>query len=313
MIANSTDFRERVAAAMRSLQDSICAGLEALEREQDGDVGFREDAWVREGGGGGRTRVIADAAVFEKGGVNFSEVHGEFSPEYAGQVPGSGREFWACGVSLVLHPRNPHVPTCHANFRMIEHGDKAWFGGGADLTPYYFHREDRDHFHTVWREVCEAHSDVADYPAWSAWCDRYFFLPHRGERRGVGGIFFDNLWIDAAGSSEATREHRDRAEQFVFAAGRQFLAAYVPIVERRVATPWTEAERTWQEIRRGRYVEFNLVHDRGTLFGLKTGGRTESILMSLPPRVRWVYDHEPEPGSREAALLNELRVAETES
>ncbi len=304
-------FRERVVGAMRALQDEICTGLEAVEREHGSTAGFREDTWTRPGGGGGRSRVLAEGAVIEKGGVNFSEVFGEFSPEFAKQVPGTGSSFWACGVSLVLHPKSPHVPTVHANFRMLEHGDKAWFGGGADLTPYYFHDEDKQHFHQVWREVCEAHGEVADYPAWSSWCDRYFFLPHRGERRGVGGIFFDYLWVDPdreAGPLDAEAiGRRERVFEFVRAAGQRFLTAYLPIVNRRIGTPWTPAQRTWQELRRGRYVEFNLVYDRGTVFGLKTGGRTESILMSLPPRVRWAYDFEPEPGTPEAALLDELR------
>ena len=216
------------------------------------------------------------------------------------KVPGSGRAFHATGISLVLHPQNPHVPTVHANFRHIRHGDKSWFGGGADLTPYYFLAEDREHFHATWRAVCEEHPTVGDYPRWRDWCDRYFYLPHRGERRGVGGIFFDYLWVD-------DEERREEVESFVEAAGHRFLEAYLPIVRRRVDTPWTDAQKEWQEIRRGRYVEFNLIHDRGTLFGLKTGGRIESILMSLPPRARWSYAHEPEPGTPEAELLEVLR------
>jgi len=275
----------------REIQDAICDGL---------DEEFREDLWEREGGGGGRTRIVEEGRWLEKGGVNYSEVHGEFSEEFAAQVPGSGREFYATGVSLVLHPRNPHVPTVHANFRHIRHGDRSWFGGGADLTPYYFHAEDKEWFHAVWRGVCAEHGEVADYPAWRDGCDRYFHLPHRGERRGVGGIFFDYLWVDDPARREAVAA-------FVEAAGMRFLDAYLPIVRRRVDTPWTDAQKEWQEIRRGRYVEFNLLHDRGTVFGLKTGGRTESILMSLPARARWVYAHEPAEGSPEAALLDELR------
>jgi coproporphyrinogen III oxidase len=174
--------------------------------------------------------------------------------------------------------------------------------GGADLTPYYFHAQDKEHFHDTWRQVCAEHPAVADYPAWSNWCDRYFYLPHRRERRGIGGIFFDYLWV-----SGADPDQREQVFSFVREAGRRFLAAYVPIVNRRVGTPWTDAQRYWQELRRGRYVEFNLVHDRGTIFGLKTGGRTESILMSLPPRVRFDYADEPAPESPEAALLRELR------
>ncbi len=295
-------FRAAVAEFMRALQDEICSGLEALEREHGSTASFVEDLWDREGGGGGRTRVLADGAVIEKGGVNFSEVEGEFSEEFAEQVPGSGRAFWASGVSLVLHPNNPHVPTVHANFRHLEHGDKAWFGGGADLTPYYFHDEDKLHFHGVWRKVCADHPGVGDYRAWSNWCDRYFYLPHRGERRGIGGIFFDYLWV-----SGAEPDRREQVFAFVRDAGRRFLAAYLPIVNRRIGAPWTAEQRYWQELRRGRYVEFNLVYDRGTIFGLKTGGRTESILMSLPPRVRYDYLSEPAPDSPEAALLRELR------
>lgn len=301
-MSETADFRARVAATMRALQDHICDGLEALERERGSTVGFREDLWQREGGGGGRSRVLSEGAVLEKGGVGFSEVDGEFSPEFAKQIPGSGLHFWACGVSLVLHPRSPHVPTVHANFRHIEHGDLSWFGGGADLTPYYFHAEDKAHFHDTWRSICEAHAGVTDYLAWRDWCDRYFYLPHRGERRGVGGIFFDQLRVSAADP-----ERREAAFAFVRDAGMGFLDAYLPIVRRRVDTPVTDAQRDWQLHRRGRYVEFNLVYDRGTTFGLKTGGRTESILMSLPPRVRWTYAHEPAPGSPEAALLDELR------
>jgi len=283
---------------MRTLQANICEGIEALE---DG-ARFGNDTWEREGGGGGLTRVLAGGDVIEKGGVNVSEVHGGFTEAFAKQLPGSGTEFFATGVSLVLHPLSPHVPTVHANFRYIEHGDKSWFGGGADLTPYYFHAEDKEHFHAAWREVCERFDDVTDYEAWRDGCDRYFHLPHRGERRGVGGIFLDYLFVD-----EDDAPRRERVREFVAAAGGSFLGAYVPIVHRRMDTPVTEEQRRWQELRRGRYVEFNLLYDRGTTFGLKTGGRTESILMSLPPRVRWGYCEEPAPGTPEADLLDELR------
>jgi coproporphyrinogen III oxidase len=293
------EFRASVVRWLREQQDRICAELEQLE----GPTGARfvEDEWTRAGGGGGRTRVLTDGVVFEKGGVNFSEVHGEFSESFAEQIPGSGRAFWASGVSLVLHPRSPHVPTVHANFRHIVHGDRAWFGGGADLTPYYFHAEDRDHFHDVWREVCERHGDVANHPTFSDACDRYFYLPHRGERRGVGGIFFDYLWV------HENERRRTQVEAFVRDAASSFVSSYAPIVERRRDQAVSEEQRRWQELRRGRYVEFNLVYDRGTVFGLKTGGRTESILMSLPPRVRWDYAFEPAAGSDEAVLLEILR------
>lgn len=281
-------IRPRAVEFFKGLQDRICAGLERA----DGAAAFREDTWERPGGGGGRTRVIGDGAVFEKGGVNFSEVFGEMDPAFASQIPGSGTSFTAAGVSLVIHPRSPLVPTVHANFRFLTKGDRAWFGGGADLTPFYPFKEDVVHFHRVWKNVCEAHAPLVDYAAMKKECDEYFFLPHRGEARGVGGIFFDYF---GGGDPEA-------AFAFVRAAADSFLDAYVPIVERRKALEWTPEQRAFQEYRRGRYVEFNLVYDRGTLFGLKTQGRTESILMSLPPVVRYVYDYRPEPGSREAEL-----------
>jgi coproporphyrinogen III oxidase len=281
---------------MRGIQEDLCAGLEAL----DSRGRFGRDEWKREGGGGGVTRVLERGAVLEKAGVNFSLVHGQLPEAFAKEIPGSGAAFRATGVSLVLHPESPHVPTAHMNFRYLEHGDKRWFGGGADLTPYYFHREDKEHFHGVWKRVCEEFKDVADYPAWREACDKYFYLPHRGERRGVGGIFFDYLFVD-------DDARRTRVAEFVGRAGRAFLDAYVPIAKRRIGTPVTEAQRRWQEIRRGRYVEFNLLYDRGTTFGLKTGGRTESILMSLPPRVRWAYGETPAEGTPESALLRELQ------
>ncbi|MCZ6786658.1 MAG: oxygen-dependent coproporphyrinogen oxidase [Planctomycetota bacterium] len=294
-------FRERVGNVMRETQDSICEALEAVERERGSKASFREDVWERAGGGGGRTRVLVNGAFLEKAGVNVSAVHGQLNPEFAKQIPGSGGAFFATGVSLVLHPKSPHVPTVHANFRYIVHGEKSWFGGGSDLTPYYFHAEDKEHFHRVWKSLCEQHADIANYPRFRDWCDRYFYLPHRGERRGVGGIFFDHLLTDG----DAARSEKLLA--FVRAAGAAFPGAYLPIVRKHLDERVTRAQRTWQELRRGRYVEFNLLHDRGTVFGLKTGGRTESILMSLPPCVRWSYAHEPRKGSAEAALLQELR------
>ena len=295
-------FRERVSAVMYAAQDHICAGLEALEKEAGGSATFSSDRWDREGGGGGVSRVIAEGTLFEKGGVNVSVVYGQFSEQFAKEIPGSGRDFFATGVSLVIHPRNPFVPTVHANFRHLEHGNKRWFGGGADLTPYYFFAEDKAHFHQVWQAYCERHPDIASYPEFRDWCDRYFYLPHREERRGVGGIFFDYRFVD-----ESEPDHAETLLTFIEDGTRRFLDAYAPIVRRRMNTEWNEAHRTWQEIRRGRYVEFNLVYDRGTVFGLKTGGRTESILMSLPPHVQWRYDYQPEQGSPEAELLAELR------
>jgi coproporphyrinogen III oxidase len=279
-------MHEQAVEFFRDLQDRICAALEKV----DGGAAFREDSWQRPGGGGGRTRVIENGAVFEKGGVNFSEVFGEFSPEFAQQIPGDGLAFTATGVSLVIHPRSPLVPTVHANFRYLTHGRKAWFGGGGDLTPYYPFKEDVIHFHKVWKRVCEAHANVANYAQMKRDCDEYFFLKHRNEARGVGGIFFD--YMDAT----------EAAFAFVRDAANAFLDAYLPIVERRKQLPYTPEQRFFQEYRRGRYVEFNLIYDRGTVFGLKTDGRTESILMSLPPVVRYIYDYKPAPGTREAEL-----------
>ncbi len=290
MSATHAELHRRAAEYFRGLQDRVCAALEAA----DGPGRFREDAWERPGGGGGRSRVLEEGGVFEKAGVNFSEVFGEFSPEFARQLPGDGLSFTATGVSLVLHPRSPLVPTVHANFRMLTHGSRAWFGGGADLTPYYPFREDVVHFHRTWKRVCEAHAPVVDYAKMKADCDEYFYLPHRREARGVGGIFFD--YFDGG--------DLDRAFEFVRAAGDSFPESYVPIVERRKGLPWTPAQRQFQEYRRGRYVEFNLLYDRGTIFGLRTQGRTESILMSLPPVVRYAYDWHPAPGSKEAELTD---------
>jgi coproporphyrinogen III oxidase len=284
---SSQSLHNRTSRYFQDLQDRVVSALEEL----DGQARFREESWQREGGGGGRTRVVAEGAVFEKGGVNFSDVHGHLSEEFAPQIPGEGREFTACGISLVLHPRNPMVPTVHANFRFLSKGERQWFGGGADLTPYYPFREDVIHFHKVWQRVCTQHEPLVNYAHMKKWCDDYFFLPHRGEARGVGGIFFDYLDSDLKALFTFVRD-----------CGDHFLEAYLPIAQRRKDEPYTEQQRTFQEYRRGRYVEFNLLYDRGTIFGLKTAGRTESILMSLPPRVRWEYDYRPEAGSREAEL-----------
>jgi coproporphyrinogen III oxidase len=286
------DFQERTATFFKTLQDQTCAALEQL----DGTGRFQQDSWEREGGGGGRTRVLVEGDLFEKAGVNFSEVHGEMAPEFAAQVPGEGLNFTATGLSLVLHPRNPMVPTFHANFRYLTKGEKQWFGGGADLTPYYPHLEDVIHFHKVWKTVCSRHEPPVDYARFKKWCDDYFFLPHRGEARGVGGIFFDYLEGD-----------RERLLGFVQDCGHAVLDAFLPIARRRKEEPYEDRHRRFQEFRRGRYAEFNLIYDRGTLFGLKTGGRVESILMSLPPLVRWLYDYHPEPGSREAELYEYLK------
>lgn len=283
-------LKSKMRAFVEALQDEICAALEA----QDGQARFREDAWQRPGGGGGRTRVLEEGAVFEKAGVNTSAVFGELEEQFAKRLQGEGREFFACGISLVIHPRSPLVPTTHANYRFIVQGNKAWFGGGADLTPYYLFDEDAQLFHRTHKAACDRH-DPAYYPRFKKTCDEYFFLRHRNETRGVGGLFFENLGGDLQKEFALVQD-----------LGKSFVPAYVPIVERRKALPYSDAQRKWQEIRRGRYVEFNLLYDRGTVFGLETNGRVESILMSLPPRVRWVYDHHPEPGSEEARLISVL-------
>lgn len=282
-------MRVKAQEFFSGLQDSICRGLE----ETDGKSRFREDTWQREGGGGGRTRVMESGAVFEKAGVNFSAVAGTLPAEFAAKIGegvagAEGREFFATGVSLVLHPYNPYVPTVHANFRYLEKGNACWFGGGTDLTPYYPFREDVIHFHQTLKDACDQH-DANYYSRFKAWCDEYFFIKHRNETRGVGGIFFDYL-----------QEDTEKIFAFVKGAGEAFLPAYLPIVERRHRYQYGEREKNFQLIRRGRYAEFNLVYDRGTIFGLETRGRTESILMSLPPLASWVYDYHPESGTPEA-------------
>jgi coproporphyrinogen III oxidase len=309
-VSNDKPLREPATEFFASLQNDICAAIEQL----DGAGRFREDHWEREGGGGGRSRVMENGALFEKAGVNFSAVHGHFEQAYAERMSiGEGTQFYATGVSLVLHPLNPMVPTVHANFRYLERGTGGWFGGGSDLTPYYPYLEDAQHFHRTLKEACDRF-DPTFYPRFKKWCDEYFFIKHRNEARGVGGIFFDHLTGTGEGpllgpEDKAPRERRglEFIFSFVQAAGRAFLPAYLPIAERRRNEPYTEREREFQLIRRGRYVEFNLVYDRGTHFGLETRGRTESILMSLPPLVRWVYDYRPEPGSREAAAWDYFR------
>lgn len=278
------------------LQDNICNALAA----EDGARQFMEDAWEREEGGGGRSRVITDGAVFEKGGVNFSHVMGETLPASAtaGRPEMAGRRWQAMGVSLVMHPRNPHVPTSHANVRMFvaeKDGSEPiwWFGGGYDLTPYYGYSEDCVAWHQVAADACAPFGDQV-YPRYKQWCDEYFHLKHRGEPRGVGGLFFDDL-------NEGGFEH---CFSFLQAVGNSYVPAYRPIVARRKGLEYSEQQREFQLYRRGRYVEFNLVFDRGTLFGLQSGGRTEAILMSLPPLVRWEYNYQPEPGSPEAELTD---------
>jgi coproporphyrinogen III oxidase len=291
-----SDLFDRAAKFYAELQTELCRAL----ADADGGSDFTSDAWQRPGGGGGVARVLEGGALFEKAGVNWSSVDGELPAEIADHMPGQGRAFRACGISLVLHPRSPMVPTTHANFRCLMKGDALWFGGGADLTPYYFFQEDAVHFHRTLAEACDRHRPVGDYERFKTWCDEYFFLPHRNETRGVGGVFFDYLG--------AKGEHPiEQVFDFVRDLARAFAPAYLPIAQRRQPTPYGETERTWQLRRRGRYVEFNLIYDRGTLFGLKTNGRIESILMSLPPLVRWDYDVMAQPGSPEAELLTHLR------
>ena len=296
-MSNSVNI-DAVKSYLMGLQDQICQSL-VLE-ETDGSQ-FIEDSWQREEGGGGRSRVLEGGVVYEKAGVNFSHVFGDGLPASAtAQRPElAGRSFQAMGVSLVIHPRNPHVPTSHANVRFFiaeKAGEEPvwWFGGGFDLTPYYPVDEDVLHWHNTAKAACDPFGDNV-YREYKQWCDKYFFLKHRNETRGVGGLFFDDLNAGGFG----------RCFSIMRAVGDAFLAAYQPIVAKRKALPWTEQQREFQLYRRGRYVEFNLVFDRGTLFGLQTGGRTESILMSLPPLVTWKYDWQPEPGSVEASLYSD--------
>ena len=286
---------------IQNLQDTICNKLEEIDQKAK----FQEDLWQREGGGGGRTRVIENGNVFEKGGVNISKVYGELPKAMQDYFKVKDVNFFACGLSLVLHPKNPFTPTVHANWRYFEMYDKegnvvkSWFGGGQDLTPYYLFEEDAIHFHTISKNACDKHNSEF-YPKYKKQCDEYFWNTHRNESRGIGGLFFDYLQPNEEMSSE-------KWFNFVTEIGDSFLEAYVPIVEKRKDIPYTDENRKWQEIRRGRYVEFNLIHDKGTLFGLKTNGRIESILMSLPPHVQWVYDHQPEKGSMEEKLIKVLK------
>jgi coproporphyrinogen III oxidase len=283
---------------IHQLQDDICAALEA----SDGKGKFIEDAWERPEGGGGKTRVIANGNVFEKGGVNTSIVFGDVTDLMRSQLKINGAKWFACGLSLVIHPYNPFVPTVHCNYRMFElynENDEVidrWFGGGTDLTPYYLFEEDAKHFHQTYKDACDAFAP-SFYPRFKKECDNYFVNTHRNnERRGIGGIFYDY---------QKPSEDKDVSFWMNFArtCGYAFIDSYIPIVEKRKHTPFTPEHKHWQEVRRGRYTEFNLVHDRGTIFGLKTNGRIESILMSLPPTVRFEYNYQPKPGSEEDKLL----------
>ena len=279
-------------AYCKDFQGRICTALEEI----DGTLRFSHDHWEREGGGGGLTRIGEEGAVFEKGGVNTSAVQGLLPEGLARTLGLASSPFFATGVSLVMHPKSPLVPTVNLNLRYIELGSgEAWFGGGMDLTPFYPYEDDIRHFHRVLRAACDRFGQ-GSYARYKAWCDRYFFIKHRNESRGVGGIFFDQLRGDG-----------DTNLVFVKDVGESFLPAYVPIIQRHVGEEWGERERTWQLVRRGRYVEFNLMYDRGTVFGLETDGRVESILMSLPPLARWDYDVRPEPGSRESRLIEILK------
>ncbi len=295
------EIKDRFYQYIQNLQNTITAELERV----DGTAQFKEDLWERPEGGGGRSRIIENGGVFEKGGVNISAVHGALPQSMQTYFGVQDADFFACGLSLVLHPKNPMVPTVHANWRYFEMYDTKgqlvdqWFGGGQDLTPYYLFEEDALHFHTICKRACDRHNSDF-YTVYKKKCDDYFWNAHRNEARGVGGLFFD--YCKATESMSMQHWYN-----FVTEVGNSFLEAYIPIVTKRKSTAYTDKQRDWQEIRRGRYVEFNLVHDKGTLFGLKTNGRIESILMSLPPQVQWVYDHTPDPGSKEERLLRVLQ------
>ncbi|MBG3012711.1 oxygen-dependent coproporphyrinogen oxidase [Proteus faecis] len=290
----------RVKEFFLSLQDTICHSLENIDQKST----FQQDTWERKEGGGGRTRVLTNGALFEQAGVNFSHVYGDTLPKSATahRPELAGRRFQAMGVSLVIHPINPYIPTSHANVRFFiaeKEGEDPvwWFGGGFDLTPYYGFEEDVIHWHKVAKSVCAPFSEDY-YPRYKKWCDDYFYIKHRNEPRGVGGLFFDDL----------NTPDFDHCFEFVQHVGLGYLDAYLPIVEKRKSMHWGERERQFQLYRRGRYVEFNLVWDRGTLFGLQSGGRTESILMSMPPLVRFEYDYSPEPNTQEAKLYSDFLI-----
>ena len=286
---------------IQNLQETI---TKALEKE-DGGASFKEDIWERKEGGGGRSRIIENGATIEKGGVNISAVHGPLPDSMQAYFNVGEVDFFACGLSLVIHPKNPMAPTVHANCRYFEMYDTnkncidQWFGGGLDLTPYYLFNEDSRHFHEQCKKACDLHHPDF-YNTFKEKCDAYFYNKHREEARGVGGLFFDYL------KANETFNIEDRYD-FTTSIGDSFIEAYIPILNKRKNLDFTPENRTWQEIRRGRYVEFNLVHDKGTLFGLKTNGRIESILMSLPPTVQWRYDYHPKQGSKEEELLTILK------
>ncbi len=309
-----SNSRDRVKELVLSLQNEICAGLEEI----DGDGQFQQESWDRPEGGGGRSRVMCDGKIFEQAGVNFSEVHGkELPPSIVNQRPeAKGHPWFATGTSMVLHPRNPYIPTVHLNYRYFEAGPVWWFGGGADLTPFYPFLSDAKHFHSVHKEACDL-INPSLHKVFKPWCDEYFFLKHRDETRGIGGIFYD--YQDGSGTIYKGQEPEGLAAKkskeigqcslqweelfsLAQACGKAFLPAYLPIIEKRKNQTYSERERNFQLYRRGRYVEFNLVWDRGTIFGLQTNGRTESILMSLPPLARWEYGYQAPKDSREELL-----------
>ncbi len=311
-----SESRQRAKAFLLELQDTICSGLESI----DGEGKFLEESWERPEGGGGRSRVMKEGKIFEQGGVNFSEVHGEeLPPSIIKQRPeAKGHNWFATGTSMVLHPRNPYIPTVHLNYRYFEAGPVWWFGGGADLTPYYPYLSDTRHFHKVHKEACDSINPEL-HTIFKPWCDEYFFLKHRNESRGVGGIFFD--YQDGSGCLYKGQDPNGIASitakklgeltlsweelfSLAKACGGAFLPSYVPIIEKRQNQVFSEVERDFQLYRRGRYVEFNLVWDRGTIFGLQTNGRTESILMSLPPLARWEYGYKASVNSRESLLTD---------
>ena len=294
-------MKDKFSTYIEKLQDRISSALEKI----DGTARFQIDNWERPGGGGGQSRILENGAVFEKGGVNVSKVYGQLPETMKTYLKVKQANFFACGISLVIHPNSPLVPTVHANFRYFELYDNnkkvvdQWFGGGIDLTPYYLFDEDVVHFHQQCKSVCDAH-DPAFYQTFKDKCDRYFWNTHRDEARGVGGLFFDYC---RASDERSIEQWFD----FVTASGDAFLDCYTPIVNKRKDLPFGPEQRNWQELRRGRYVEFNLIHDKGTLFGLKTQGRIESILMSLPPTVQWKYNVSPAAGSEEERLVRVLQ------
>ena len=298
-------MKDQFYSYIQELQDKITSKLE----EVDEKAKFQEDIWKRSEGGGGRTRVIKNGKVFEKGGVNISAVHGALPESMQHYFGVKDANFFACGLSLVLHPKSPMVPTVHANWRYFEMYDKQgklvdqWFGGGQDLTPYYLFEEDAKHFHKICKDACDKHHPDF-YASYKKRCDDYFWNTHRNEARGIGGLFFDYCKANEKMNMQAWFN-------FVTEVGNSFLNSYVPIVTKRKGLAFNQQQRNWQEIRRGRYVEFNLVHDKGTLFGLRTNGRIESILMSLPPHVQWKYNHQPETGSQEEKLLQVLKSPKT--